>query len=71
MGYKSPIDIMRARMQMDLENNIFKAVEKVGINVDKEELIKALQYDREQYDKGFADGKKKWQRRFLMTFLHL
>lgn len=58
MGYKSPIDIMRTQAQMDLENGIFKAVEKVGINVDKQELIKALQYDRQQYDIGFADGEK-------------
>lgn len=28
----------------------------VGYTVDKNELIKALQYDREQYDKGYKDG---------------
>ena len=30
----------------------------VGYSVDKEELIKALNYDREQYDKGYRDGVK-------------
>lgn len=29
-----------------------------GIKVDKEELVKALSYDRRQYEKGYADGKK-------------
>ena len=29
-----------------------------GIKVDKEELVKALSYDRSQYEKGYADGKK-------------
>lgn len=28
----------------------------VGCAVDKNELIKALNYDREQYDKGYKDG---------------
>lgn len=34
-----------------------KAIRKVGVNVDKGELIKALQYDRNQYEKGYEDGK--------------
>ena len=34
-----------------------EAIRKVGVNVDKEELIKALQYDRNQYTKGYEDGK--------------
>ena len=29
----------------------------VGVYVDKEELIKALKYDREQYQKGYEDGR--------------
>ena len=28
----------------------------IGIDVDKDELIKALNYDRQQYEKGYADG---------------
>lgn len=28
----------------------------MGYEVDKEELIKAMQYDRDQYDKGYQDG---------------
>ena len=29
---------------------------KIGYQIDKAELIKALNYDREQYDKGYYDG---------------
>ena len=58
--YKSPIEIImkevRQKMDEDFENAVFKAVRKVGINVDKEELLKALIYDRGQYDKGYEDA---------------
>ena len=29
----------------------------IGYNIDKDELIKALQYDRHQYEVGYADGR--------------
>lgn len=58
--YKSPIEIVMEevfqKMDEDFENAVFKAVRKVGINVDKEELLKALIYDRGQYDKGYEDA---------------
>ena len=41
------------------ENTIVKAVQKVCVNVDKDELKKALAYDRNQYQVGFAAGKLK------------
>ena len=43
-------------LYLHFENAVFKAVRKVGINVDKEELLKALIYDRGQYDKGYEDA---------------
>lgn len=55
--YKSPIDIVQTGMRVKIENGIIKTVQDVGINVDKAELLKALAYDREQYQKGFADGR--------------
>ena len=54
--YKSPIDIIYGQMQTQIEGDILKAVQSYGINVDKDELIRALEYDRDQYDKGYADG---------------
>lgn len=55
--YKSPIEVITASMQTDLENQILSSVLKTDVIVDKEELIKALNYDRDQYQKGYADGK--------------
>lgn len=34
----------------------FKIEQTLDCEVDKEELIKAMQYDRDQYDKGYQDG---------------
>lgn len=63
--YEAPIEINieedfpdpGAMAVSEIENMISSAVLKVGITVDKEELIKALRYDRGQYEKGYADGK--------------
>ena len=60
MSYESPIVMFAGNVQADYENGIIKAVQNVGFNVNKEELIKALQYDRGQYEKGFTDGRPKW-----------
>lgn len=57
MSYESPINIIYGQMQLQMENEVCSAVQKVGINVNKDELIKALAYDRCQYEKGYADGK--------------
>lgn len=54
--YESPIEFIQTQMQMQMDGEILKAVQGVGIGVDKEELIKALAYDREQYVKGYKDG---------------
>ena len=55
MNYKSPIDLMVSQMNVSIENEIYKAVQNVGVNVDKDELMKALAYDRDQYRKGYSD----------------
>jgi hypothetical protein len=58
--YESPIEIIVNEIQnqivADKENGIYKAISSYGINVNKDELIRALQYDRDQYNKGFEDG---------------
>ncbi len=54
--YKSPIEVICGQMQTQLEGDVLKAVQKYGITVDKYELIKALAYDRNQYDKGYSDA---------------
>ena len=55
MNYKCPIDLIVSEMNLRMDGEIFKAVQNVGVNVDRDELIKALQYDRNQYQKGYAD----------------
>ena len=57
MSYESPINIIYDQMRMQMDDNICRAVQNVGINVDKAELLRALAYDRGQYEKGYADGK--------------
>ena len=54
--YESPIKLFESAMESYLEGETLKAVMKVGVSVDKEELLRALQYDREQYQKGYKDA---------------
>lgn len=54
--YQSPIEIIFKDMETKIENAIIQAVQNVDIRVDKEELIRALQYDRDQYEKGRRDA---------------
>ena len=55
-GYESPIELYIGQMRMEQENGIYRAVREQGITVDKEELIKALKYDRGQYEEGYRQG---------------
>lgn len=54
--YESPIYLYTKEIQHKLEGDILTVLHSHGISVDKDELIKALQYDRMQYDAGYADG---------------
>lgn len=56
MGYESPIQLIYVNILRQMEDGIFKAVQECDIRVDRDELIRALQYDRAQYEKGYADG---------------
>ena len=55
--YESPIKQYLSEIQAEMESALLYTVkQKIGYDVDKAELIKALKYDREQYEKGFSDG---------------
>lgn len=61
--YDSPVELFDVvdyakKVNEEIDNYIYEYIVKLGINVNKEELIKALQYDREQYEKGYKDGLK-------------
>lgn len=64
--YKAPIEIFRVvddiiqQVEQGTEKAVHQAVIKCGVNVDKEELKKALMYDRGQFVKGYADGMKEF-----------
>lgn len=54
--YDSPIRVMEKEIAQEIDENTYKSVIQYGIDVDREELLKALAYDREQYAKGFRAG---------------
>ena len=56
--YESPIKVFQNNLEMQLEGEILNTVQRMNITVDKDELIRALRYDREQYQKGFDDARK-------------
>ena len=60
--YEAPIESIITEMWTQVvkqrENDIYRAVQKCDVNVNKEELVRALQYDRQQYEKGYSDGCK-------------
>ena len=55
MSYQSPIEVIQSQMRSKIEGEIYRAVMNIGVNVDKDELVKALEYDRNQYQKGYKD----------------
>lgn len=61
MDYKSPIDVQVLKTTQEIihkfdEAIMSKVTETLNINIDKDELIKALAYDRGQYEDGFKSG---------------
>ena len=56
MTYQPPVEIIHQGVETKLEGDIYEAIINYGISVDKDELVKALKYDRNQYEKGFIDG---------------
>ena len=58
-GYESPIRMIVGEMETKMEADTMSVIQRYGIDVDKEELIKALNYDREQYEKGYREAQSK------------
>jgi len=67
--YESPINLIyggvTTKITKDVDNTILTVIQQLNIDVDKEELIKALNYDRDQYRKGYMDGLKKATENYL------
>lgn len=83
--YKSPIQITvvdntietaATQMSEAINEQIYRYVVKMGVTVDKEELIKALAYDRGQYKAGYDDAmatlkRGRWVDRIMVGREHL
>ena len=57
--YESPIKVVFSDLVSDsvkkTDEYIVACVQQVGVYIDKDELTKALRFDREQYEKGWND----------------
>ena len=61
MSYQSPIKLIEdinQRFQLSVEDNVYQSVLSIGVDVDKAELVRALEYDRDQYYHGRQDEQK-------------
>ena len=60
MTYESPFAMVVEKMATEIaekfDGEVMTAISKYHIDVNKDELVKALAYDRGQYEKGYADG---------------
>ena len=78
--YKSPIELFELDLtnsmvekamkdvQKQREEHIIQVIKQCGVNVDKDELIKALQYDRKQYNEGYYDGYRDFANKLYSAF---
>ena len=58
MSYDVPITITQQvtnSISRKVDDEIYKAVLNIGVDVDRDELLRALNYDRQQYQKGYDD----------------
>lgn len=59
--YESPIEMIERtiseKMKQEEDRYVYEIEQQVGFHINKQELIRALNYDRDQYNRGYADGK--------------
>lgn len=60
--YRPPITAIISDWETKFENDAVEAVIRYGFDINKEELEKALKYDRGQYEKGYADARRNYER---------
>lgn len=58
--YNPPVELLLSEIKTQVaekcEEAVYEAVVHYGVSVDREELRKALAYDRQQYEKGYQDA---------------
>jgi len=62
-GWVSPVeliykDVQKTFLEKTDEHIMARVESELGVKVNQDELIKAMNYDREQYEKGFENGYK-------------
>ena len=50
------VDTIAESARDHFEDAVLHYIQKFDIHVDRNELVKALEYDRHQYDEGYCDG---------------
>ena len=67
--YESPITLIQKEVSDAygcwVEDNVFTMISSMDIKVDRDELIKALQYDRQQYERGYNVASLEFQNKAL------
>lgn len=76
MSWESPINIVEQAIQTninhDIENMVVAEVERtVCVQVDKESLLKALNYSHDSYEKGYAEGSENTYHKYKKIILTL
>lgn len=64
-NYTSPIQLIMNDFQTAVKNEMIKVIQNLEIKVDTDELEKALKYNRNQYEKGFADGRERKHAKYI------
>ena len=72
-GYESPItmfvqDSITESIKKQEDQLIYSLSQTIGYQIDKEQLVRALRYDRDQYKKGYSDAKKEILEKIYNTF---
>lgn len=60
--YEPVATFIKGKTESFIEGELLRVTQEMGLDVNREELLKALQYDRGQYEKGFRDGVKSTQK---------
>lgn len=73
--YESPITMVQRtiseQMRQEEDRYICEIEQEVGFHIDKQELIRALNYERQQYEKGYLDGRVSGKHEIESKLVHL
>lgn len=67
IDWESPIKIIQGQLETQMEGDIVKTVQRYGIEVDKDELLKCIKYDRDSFQKGYISGKTEKTSEWIMN----